>query len=183
MKKLLILALSLALILCSVSALAETAEKEDLGNLGTLNVNGVYAIKSRIPEGYTYELYSSDELGLIAFLRSEDNSLLVCISIAYNEEYADVERLNDVDELDYSLIKESFEEMDDVTFDEKETGYGTKLLVVTDASKRFVDIYTIYKGYEHEFVLVRDNGESEVTDADVQMLVDFITDIDFIPAE
>ena len=42
-----------------------------------------------------------------------------------------------------------------------------------------LDIYTIYKGYELEFVIAADG---DLQDADVQMLVDFISDMEFVPA-
>ena len=58
------------------------------------------------------------------------------------------------------------------------TAYDTRLLRVNGDG--FVDIYTIYKGYELEFVIAADG---DLQDADVQMLVDFISDMDFIPAE
>ena len=76
-------------------------------------------------------------------------------------------------------IKDSFLAMDDVTFEDLETAYGTRLLKVTTNNKSFADIYTIYKGYELEFVMT---AQGEVKDADVQMLVDFISDMDFVPA-
>ena len=180
MKKMLMLLLSLMLVLCSVSALAEAAEKDALGQVGKLDVNGAFAIQSRIPEGFTYTSIDADELGLTSMLTSEDGNLIVTISIQYNDEYAEIERLNDVDEEGIAIIKNTFEEMDDVTFEDLETAYGTKLLKVTEVYEGtdFVDIYTIYKGYELEFVMVKIDGE--VTEDDVKMLVDFISDMDFI---
>ena len=76
-------------------------------------------------------------------------------------------------------IRESFRNMDDVAFEDLETAYGTRLLKVTQANRNFADIYTIYKSYELEFVMTGD----ALTDADVQMLVDFISDMDFVPVE
>ena len=105
---------------------------------------------------------------------------MVTVSIAYNEEYADVERFNDVDEATVQEIRDSFMDMDEVVFEELETVYGTRLLKVTTSNSSFADIYTIYKGYELEFVMT---AQGEVQDADVQMLVDFISDMDFVPAE
>ena len=75
-------------------------------------------------------------------------------------------------------IRQSFLEVDEeVVFEDLETAYGTRLLKV--AGNGFVDIYTIYKSYELEFVMTGD----ELTDADVQMLVDFISDMDFVAVE
>lgn len=177
MKKLITLALSLMLILCAAAALAETAEKT---HLGTLKVGEAFAIQSRIPDGYTFNLITSTELNLVGMLSAGENDPTVNVSIAFNEEYFGVERFNDVDEETVEAIKDSFREMDEVEFEDLETAYGTRLLKVTQADKTFVDIYTIYKGYELEFVLTSQN---EVQDADIQMLVDFISDMDFVAAE
>ena len=91
-----------------------------------------------------------------------------------------MERFNDVDEETVQAIRDSFLMMDDVVFEDLETAYGTRLLKVTQSDKTFVDIYTIYKGYELEFLL---SAEEEVQDTDIQMLVDFISDMDFVAAE
>lgn len=180
MKKLLMLALSMALLLCAVSAPAETAEKEALGTVGRLDVNGVFTVQSRIPEGYTHTPIDADELGLTSILTSGDGSVMVTVSIRYSEEYADVERLNDVDDEGIEIIKNTFSEMDDVSFEDLETAYGTRLLKVTETEggTDFVDIYTIYKGYELEFVIVKLEGE--LTEDDIRMMVDFISDMDFV---
>ena len=178
MKKIIALALSLMLILCSAAVLAEeTAEK---AILGTLKVGQSFMIKSRVPEGYRFEEIVNNELNLIGILAGGEGKPTVTVSIAYNEEYADVERFNDVDEETVQAIRDSFLMMDDVVFEDLETAYGTRLLKVTQSDKTFVDIYTIYKGYELEFLL---SADEEVQDADIQMLVDFISDMDFVAAE
>ena len=66
---------------------------------------------------------------------------------------------------------------EDVVFEDLETAYGTRLLKVSGSG--FVDIYTIYKSYELEFVMTGD----ALTDADVKMLVDFISDMDFVAVD
>ena len=178
MKKIIVLALSLMLILCAAAVLAEgNAEK---ATLGSLKVGEAFTIKSRIPEGYKFSEITSSELYLVGILEGGEDKPTVTVSIAYNEEYADVERFNDVDEATVQEIRDSFRVMDDVAFEDLETAFGTRLLKVTQANKSFVDIYTIYKGYELEFVMT---AQGEVQDADIQMLVDFISDMDFEPVE
>ena len=178
MKKIIALALSLMLILCAAAVLAEgTAEKTELGSL---KVGQAFTIRSKVPENYTFSLVTSNELNLVGILSGGEGRPTVYISIAYNEEYNDVERFNDVDEATVQEIRDSFQDMDEVVFEDLETAYGTRLLKVTQANKSFADIYTIYKGYELEFVLT---AQDEVQDADIQMLVDFISDMDFVPAE
>jgi hypothetical protein len=148
MKRTIALLLSLTLILCMTAGLAEqTAEKT---RLGTLEVGKAFMIQSMIPENYTFSLITSSELNLVGVLSGGEGRPTVYISIAYSEEYAGVERFNDVDEATVQEIRESFLDMDDVVFEDLETAYGTRLLKVTTGNKSFADIYTIYKGYELE---------------------------------
>ncbi len=175
MKKIITLALALMIILCAVPVLAdEPAEKSELCSLSS------FKIQSVIPEGYSFILISSNELQLVGLLKAGEGKALITVSIAYNEEYKDVERFNDVDEETVQEIKDSFLNMDDVVFEDLETAYGTRLLKVTQANRSFADIYTIYKGYETEFVVA---SQGEVTDEDIQMLVQFIGDMDFVAAQ
>ena len=175
MKKITALALSLIMILCAVSALAEVAEKTEMG---ILNVGKAFRIQSNMPEGYEYMPVTSTDLNMVGILSAGEGKPAVTVSIAYNEEYADVERFNDVDEGIVEEIRDSFREVDEeVVFEDLQTAYGTRLLKVTVDG--FVDIYTIYKSYELEFVMTGD----ALTDADVQMLVDFISDMDFVAVE
>ena len=179
MKKIIALALCLMLALCAVSAVAEENTDEKT-HLGTLEVGEAFRIQGKVPDNYTFNLITSNELNLIGVLAGGEGMPSVTVSIAYSEEYHGVERFNDLDEADVQDIKDSFLAMDDVVFEDLETAYGTRLLKVTQSDKTFVDIYTIYKGYELEFLL---SADEEVQDADIQMLVDFISDMDFVTAE
>ena len=180
------LALSLIMILCAVCVLAEESGKT---KIGTLKVGEAFSIQSKMPEGYTYMPVTATELNLVGILSAGEGKPSVTVSIAYNEEYAETERFNDVDEVIVEEIRDSFREADEeirqsfleldeeVTFEDLETAYGTRLLKVTGDG--FVDIYTIYKSYELEFVMT----SAALTDADVQMLVNFISDMDFVTVE
>ena len=175
MKRITALALSLIMILCAVCVLAEESGKT---KIGTLKVGEAFSIQSKMPEGYTYMPVTATELNLVGILSAGEGKPSVTVSIAYNEEYAETERFNDVDEVIVEEIRDSFREADEeVTFEDLETAYGTRLLKVTGDG--FVDIYTIYKSYELEFVMT----SAALTDADVQMLVNFISDMDFVTVE
>ena len=95
MKKITALALSLIMILCAVCAFAEVAEKTEMG---ILNVGKAFRIQSTMPEGYAYMPVTSADLNMVGMLSAGEGRPSVTVSIAYNEEYADVERFNDVDE-------------------------------------------------------------------------------------
>ncbi|MER1992498.1 MAG: hypothetical protein ABS897_00615 [Eubacteriales bacterium] len=175
MKKITALALSLIMILCAVCAFAEETGKTEIG---TLKVGEAFSIQSKMPEGYAYMPVTATGLNMVGILSAGEGRPVVTVSIGYNEEYADTERFNDVDEAIVEEIRDSFRETDgEVTFEDLETAYGTRLLKV--AGNGFVDIYTIYKGYELEFVMTG----GTITDADVQMLVDYISDMDFVGVE
>lgn len=181
MKKIIALVLSLVMILSAFGALAEaeTAEKTEMG---ILDVNGMFKIQSKMPDGYKYEPVLATDLNMVGNLVAGEGKPIVVISIAYNEEYAEIERFNDLDEAAVEEIKETFREpeIDELVFEDLETSFGTRLLKVTDPD--FVDIYTIYKGYELEFLLIP-GGEEGITEADIKMLVDFISDMDFVAVE
>ena len=172
MKRIIALALGLMLIRCVTAGLAD--EKTELGSVEA------FSIRSIIPEGYTFSSITSSGLNLVGVLSGGEGKPIVTFSIAYNEEYTGVERFNDVDEETVQEIRNSFMNMDDVVFEDLETAYGTRLLKVTQANRSFVDIYSIYKGYETEFVVA---AQGEVTDEDIQMLVQFISDMDFVAVQ
>jgi hypothetical protein len=175
MKKITALALSLMMILCAVCAFAEESGKTEIGNL---KVGEAFSIQSTMPEGYKYMPVTATELNLVGLLTAGEGRPEVFVSNAYNEEYAEIERFNDVDEDTVEEIRDSFlAEDEEVKFEDLETAYGTRLLKVTGDG--FVDIYTIYKGYELEFVLTG----ADLTADDVQILVDFISDMDFVAVE
>lgn len=175
MKRIAALAMSLIMILCAVCAFAEEIGKTEIG---TLKVGEAFSIQGKMPEGYSYMPVRETELNMVGILSAGEGKPVVTVSIGFNEEYAETERFNDVDEATVEEIRESFREAgEDLTFEDLETAHGTRLLKV--AGDGFVDIYTIYKGYEMEFVLTGD----ALTEADVRMLVDFISDMDFVAVE
>lgn len=193
MKKIFAIILCLALLL-SCTALAETAEKE---SMGTVKVEEAFNIKCKMPEGYTLQLDEGlgDETHIVASVVSADESKpVVRVIIAYNDEYTTFNeetkektamRLNDVDEETLESIKESFitdGEMTDVTYEETETAYGTKLLVVKGLfmGEETVIVYTIYKSYEIEIAVeAAKSAEGDLTDEQVKMITDFLSDMDF----
>ena len=180
MKKALSVLLALAMLLCCAAAVAETAEAAEKTEIVTLR--DAFTLKCNLPEGYALDVKARAEDGVYAELAAEDAAKPgIHISIAYNDLYADIERLNDVSEEDLKIFESLFSIMDDVKFEYKETGLGTKIMVVTETYEdvNFIDFYTIYKGFEIEIVMTP--GSAEISDADIQMMMDFITDLDFVP--
>ena len=120
MKKIIALVLSLMMLFACAAAVAE-AEKE---SMGVLKVNKAFDIKySALSDGYTLSIFQQNDMAIIANIQSPDKALpRMGLVIAFNDEWADTERLNDVSEEDLQAIKDSFyEEYSELSFDTKET--------------------------------------------------------------
>ena len=178
MKKFLAILLCVSMLL-SCAALAETEK----ASLGVVNVNGAFELKCALPEGYSLEVLFSETHFCLASVNPEDElKPTLMISVAYNELYSDVERINDLNEETLKGIEDSFRDEDDVEITYMETAYGTRLMVVKEVSDGvdYLDFYTIYKGYEVELVLIHANESEPITEAEIQMAVKFLSDMDFV---
>jgi hypothetical protein len=183
MKKIIALALCLVMLLGCTAAMAEAeAEKE---SLGVLKVIGAFDIKySPLPNEYKVNVYMQNDMTLIANITTTKAELpQMGLVIAFNDEWADTERLNDVSDEDMEAIKDSFfEEYDEVNFDTKETKAGTKLLIAKIPGGQEAYVYTIYKGYELEMQIIPDK-DGELTDEDIDRVVAFLSEMEFVPVE
>ena len=155
--------------------------------LGTLNVNGAFTLQCKLPKGYKLNVITSQSHRIIANLTPKDTKKpQMMLNITYDEMFSDVDRLNDLTAEEIEQVKESFKALNEVEFTEMETSHGTKLLVAkeTGDDSDFVDIITIYKGYSIEFVLAPNSAADDqtLTDKQIQTCVDFLSDLDFIPA-
>ncbi len=164
---------------------SKTSDKEQMGKL---TVNGEFALQCQLPEGYTMQFINTLGSKISALITSEDTEKpILQLSIAFDEVFADVERMNDLPQEALKGLEESFSDMNDVEITYMETAYGTKLLVAREVGDDtdFVDILSVYKGYSIEFVM-SPNPQAKnqtLTDAQVQMCVDFLSELDFIPAQ
>ena len=161
MKKVILILLCLALTLSFVTAVAETAEKEAIG---AISMNGAFELRGVLPEGYQLTTITEEPGHYIAALTADDSKPEMGISIAYEELMAEVDRLNDLDDDALAKIEATFKAVDGVDF---------------------VDFYTIYKGYEIEFVLTQTqaNAGQPITEEQIQTAVKFLSDLDFVPVQ
>ena len=155
-------------------------------NLGTLNVNGAFNLQCRLPEGYTVQVVNMMGSRLIASINPVSTlQPVLYLSIAYNDLYANVERLNDLSAEDLAVLEQSFRDMNQVDITYGQTAYGTKLMIAREVGSDtdFMDILTVYKGYSIEFVMTPNPGSASkvLTDAQMKMCIDFLSDLDFIP--
>ena len=186
MKKLLAVILCLVLAL-SIAAVAETATATEKVEIGSLEINGEFTLKAALPEGYEIVLFDSDTLGSIWYIASEDETKpVMMLSIAFDETYADVFRLNDLsDEQLAELVATWTGEYEaEVTF--PETSHGTKLIQVVEVGEYtdFVDIFAIYEGYCIEFVLIgSEAAEGALTQEQIDKCIEFLSELDFVAIE
>ncbi len=184
MKRLMAVLMSLALVLMCFAACAENAEKT---NLGKVDMNGAFELRCALPEGYGIQERTADQIRFMAVIASADETKPVMVlSIAYDELLSSVDRLNDLDSDALAQIEATFREEDEVEIIYCETSHGTKLMMVkeTKGGVNYVDFYTIYKGYSIEFVLTRalEVTDAAITEDEIRMAVEFLSDLDFIPA-
>lgn len=156
--------------------------------MGKLNVNGEFALQCQLPEGYSMQLINTLGTKINAFITSEDKEKpILQLSIAFDELFANVDRMNDLPEETLKGLEASFTEMNDVEITYKETAYGTKLLIAREVGDDtdFVDILSVYKGYSIEFVMTPnpDAKNQTLTDAQIQMCIDFLSELDFVEAK
>ena len=180
MKKVILILLCLALTLSFVTAVAETAEKEAIG---AISMNGAFELRGVLPEGYQLTVITEEPGHYLASLSADDSKPEMVISIAYDE----LDRLNDLDDDALAKIEATFKAEDGVEVTYMETALGTKLMVVKEIvdGVDYVDFYTIYKGYEIEFVLTQPqaNAGQPITDEQIQTAVKFLSDLDFVPVQ
>jgi uncharacterized protein YgiM (DUF1202 family) len=155
--------------------------------IGTLNVNGEFMLQGKIPEGYKLQVISARNTRIIAALVAEDESRpQMLLTIAFDEMFANKERMNDLSAEEIETLKASFTDMNEVEFTDGETAAGTKLLIAreTGSDEDFVSIISLYKGYSVEFVLSPNPkaAEQKLTDEQIQTGIDFLSNLDFIPA-
>ena len=181
MKKTFAILLCLAMLL-SCAALAEAPEKL---YLATVNMNGAFDLQCSLPEGYGFQEVQSTDDTYIAVFKMDENRPMLTLSIAYNELYSDVFRMNDLDADALALIEDSFRQEDEVDISYTETAYGTKVMMVKEIKDTvdYMEFYSVYLGYEIEVVAVSLNSEEGLTDDQIKMVIDFLSNLDFVAAE
>ena len=183
MKKAIALILSLMLLLCCVSALAEAEEKE------TITMPGGFTITTdKLPEGFTMNVEKSTDMEYEARITSSEAGKPYYILLMYfSDEWDGVNTLADATAEDIAEVKDSFYEVTelddgDILFEDGKTGEGTPLLIARAADGSFGAVYAIYMSHEIEVDIFHED-DAQVTDEEVQTVVTFLTNIQFTPAE
>ncbi len=160
--------------------------KDAVEKLGKLNVNGEFDLTCKLPADYSIQVVDVKGENIIAAITSTDiTKPQLYLSIAYDELYGDIDRMNDMSEEDLAILEQSYTSEYEVEIEYRETGYGTKLMVVKEVGNDtdFVDILSVYKGYLVEFNMTPNPNVANqiLTEEQIQMCVDFLTNVDFNP--
>ena len=167
----------------------KVADKTDgAQKLGKLSINGEFDLTCKLPDDYTLQVVNMRGESISASILPEDMTKPeLYLDIAYDELYGETERINDMSAEELAVLEGTFTELDDVQISYMETGHGTKLLVAREvgAAEDYVKFLAIYKGYFIEFTMYPNPNTSNktLTDEQVQMCVDFLTDVDFNPVQ
>ena len=167
-------------------AMEETAD--GTLKLGKLNVNGEFELTCKLPEGYKLQVVDMRGESIIASVLPDDMTRpQMYLSIAFDEAYAEVDRMNDMTDEELAILEESFRKMNQVEIEYRETGLGTKLLVVREVGDDtdFVDFLSVYKGYFVEFVMTPNPNAAvqELTEEQIETAIQFLTDVMFEPVK
>lgn len=162
------------------------ASGDSTESLGSLNVNGSFNITCKVPAGYQLQVVNRRGSSIVAAVTPDDMTRpQLYLSIAYDETYADIEKMNDLSDEELAILESTFKDMNNVEISYRQTGYGTKLLVAreTGSDTDFVDILAIYKGYFVEFNMTPNvnTADQTLTDEQVRMCIDFLTNVEFVP--
>ena len=185
MKKGLLILLAAMMALLCVTSYAEEQAKVDIG---TISINGAFTLKCGIPDGYEVTPISATPDQVIASITSQDETKpAMVLSVAFDETYADVDRMNDLDQEALALLEKTFTDMDPtVEISYGDTGLGTRLMIAkqTDGEQDYIDFLSVYKGYFVEFVMIAPlaSEDKNLSDEQLQLCIDFLTDLDFVPA-
>ena len=164
-----------------------TPAVDEVTRIGTVNVNGEFLLQGKIPEGYKLQVISSQGSRVIATLTADDGRRpMMMLSVAFDDLYSGVERMNDLSAEDLEILKNTYTQMNEMAFSEAETAAGTKLLIARESGSDtdFVSILSVYQGYFIEFVLSPnpDAAEQILTDDNLKTAIDFLSNLNFIPA-
>ena len=171
MKKL--LAIVMAVLMLMSVALADTAKTPVVYD-DNLTLNMVY------PEGYDVAV---EDIGIYKMIAmSKENAPVILLLICPDDEYADAERLNDMDEGDQEAFTLSL--MEDynnanVTWLKTEHDTDVVMLNENDAAVDFAELVTLYHGYLIDVMLIAQDGET-VTENDINLAMKVLSDMDFV---
>lgn len=171
MKKLLALVMTIMMLMGIAMA---DSEKTPVVYDDNLTLNMVF------PEGYEV---SVEDTGIYKMIRmTKANAPELTLLICPDDEYADLERLNDMEEADQEgFVLSLMEDYHNANVTWLKTEHDTDVILLNenDAVIDYAELVTLYHGYLIDVQLLAMDGEV-VTEDDVAMAMKLLSDIDFV---
>ena len=163
-------------LLCAVLLLAASCASADT----VVEFRDRLQLNGSLPQGYRFTLLDQQDLMMSGQIVSENAaSPLLEVYIAFNESYAAVTSLKDLDQATLDGIKQDFSMEYDVTFEQFETASGESLLLVRDNGGQFLDFYTVSLGYEIELTLFPAEGQT-LTEEQINRCLELMRTLDIV---
>lgn len=179
MKKILAMLLAAMMLIGACSAFAEENGKT------MVQYDEKLSLAFAVPAGYSFDVESNN--GSIVGLMMDDNPETPNFSvvIAPDEEHDELPRLNDLTEEEkQAYIRALTEDLAEIAYEVKTTGYGTEVFVIDDQTAEYdvVTLTTLYYGCIVTIYVGHDDGRT-VTEEDIAAGMQLMTDLDFVVAE
>lgn len=177
MKKTFSILLCAALFLCAASALAEQAPF-------VIEMNEKLSVSFIVPENYEISENRYGDIFYATFTPLNGTDVGVVLSVGASEEYLSRSIGDLTDEELQNLIDVATGDFADPSVTVTETSHGTKLIVLDENSEydEYAEIFTVYQGYFITALVQRD-PETQLTEAELQLAVDVLSQMEFVTAE
>lgn len=175
MRKMLSVLLAVALLLCCVSAFAESA------------VVPAYKLVTVIPEGYesTGESWIDPFIVTMALKPTAEGKPAVMLVVSYNDAFSDTTFNSEMAENDFKAQIDQLtineETGEQLAYTVRETGLGTRVVVI-DHPDGYTEFYSIWHGYEVSLHCANFNEQNQpapLTEEQTAVIMQFLTDMDF----
>jgi hypothetical protein len=182
MKKLIMFVACLVMVFCfSIGSAENSSDKEDYT---VVSVNGVFNIRGITPDGYSMTDVFQDGTTIGASFESTDlKKPSFVLVISFLEEYANVERLNDLSEEERMNLIDMDPTLSE-NIETMETEFGTQVMILHSKNPEFdfASFVTLYKGYEVGLNLFPGiDSEGSLTEDQILQAMKFLSDLEFVP--
>ena len=182
MKKMLALLLALLMALNLCAAVAE--EIEEIEKI-TIPYDDVLEFEMLFPDGYDFDTEFYENVLILSIESADAAKPLFTMTVAPDEEYSELDRLNDLSDADYeSYVQSLLQDYASPTWETFTTSYGSKTVFINDDNTEsdVAVLVGIYLGYSMALYIEYADGR-EVDAQAIETAVQIYSDMDFVFAQ